>query len=113
MDIRAVSDNFRQGDILNAARGALNLRLWIAEPDSDQEGGVQRAEAVPAWLPATLPLPAAQGFGAWIDSGEQRASIGATLISSWRPRQLLLEPIPLTGAAALRAGAPEEGCGAC
>ena len=33
--------------ILDTARGALDLHQWIVEPDVDQEGEVQRAEA---WL---------------------------------------------------------------
>ena len=102
-----------RGRILDAARTALGLHQWIVEPDFDQEGEVQRAEAVLAAQPATLPplLAAALGFRVWIDSGEPRAPIRAALIRFWRRRQLLREPVPLTGAAALRAEqswAPED-----
>ena len=34
-----------RGDILDKARAALTLHQWIVEPDFDQEGEVQRAEA--------------------------------------------------------------------
>ena len=102
-----------RGRIIDAARAALDLHQWIVAPDFDQEGEVQRAEAVLIAQPATLPplLAAAQGFRAWIDSGEQRAPLRAALIRFWRRRQLLREPIPLTGAAAFRAEqswAPED-----
>lgn len=102
-----------RGRIIDAARTALGLHQWIVAPDFDQEGEVQRAEAVLAAQPADWSplLAAAQGFRVWIDSGERRAPIRAALIRFWRRRQLLREPIPLTGAAALRAEqswAPED-----
>ncbi len=94
-----------RGRILDAARAALDLHQWIVEPDFDQEGEVQRAEALLAAQPATLPplLAAAQGFRAWIENGEQRAPIRSALIRFWTRRDLLHQPIPLTGAVALRA----------
>lgn len=95
-----------RGLILDRARAALALHQWIVEPDFDQEGEVQRAEALLAMQPISLPplIAAAQGFRAWIDSGEARPAMRAALIRFWRTRQLLRLPIPLTGASALRAG---------
>jgi hypothetical protein len=94
-----------RGQIIDAARSALALHQWIVEPDFDQEGEVQRAEAILADQPATLPplLAAAQGFRTWIESGGMRAPLRAALIRYWRKRNLLRTLMPLTGAAALRA----------
>ncbi|MCB8882957.1 hypothetical protein ACELLULO517_22105 [Acidisoma cellulosilytica] len=94
-----------RGQIIDAARAALELHQWIVEPDFDQEGEVQRAEAILADQPATLPplLAAAQGFRVWIDSGGMRAPLRSAVIRYWRKRNLLRMPMPLTGAAALRA----------
>lgn len=39
-----------RGQITDAARTALGLHQWLVEPDFDQEGEVQRAEAVLAAL---------------------------------------------------------------
>ena len=93
-----------RGEILETAKFALTLHQWIVEPDFDQEGEVQRAEAMLAMQPASLPplIVAAQGFREWIDSGETRAPMRAAMIRFWRKRQLLRLPVPLTGAAALR-----------
>ena len=70
-----------------------------------QMGAVQRAEALPARQPASLPplIAAARGFRDWIDSGENRAPMRAAMIRFWRQRGLLRLPVPLTGAAALGA----------
>ena len=94
-----------RGQIIDAARAALALHQWIVEPDFDQEGEVQRAEAILADQPVTLPplLAAAQGFRTWIESGGMRAPLRAALIRYWCKRNLLRTPMPLTGAAALRA----------
>lgn len=93
-----------RGEILETAKFALTLHQWIVEPDFDQEGEVQRAEAMLAMQPASLPplIAAAQGFREWIDSGETRAPMRAAMIRFWRKRQLFRLPVPLTGAAALR-----------
>lgn len=91
-------------DILDRARVALALHQWIADPDFDQEGEVQRAEAVLTQHASSRPplLAAAEGFRTWIDAGESRAPARAAMIRFWRKRHLLRLPIPLTGAAALR-----------
>ncbi len=93
-----------RGEILERARAALTLHQWLVEPDFDQEGEVQRAAAMLAMQPASLPplIAAAQGFREWIDSGDTRAPMRAAMVRFWRQRQLLGLPVPLTGAAALR-----------
>jgi hypothetical protein len=79
---------------------------WIVEPDFDQKGEVQRAEAMLAMQPASLPpvIAAAQGFPEWIETGETRPAMRSAMVRFWRKRGLLRLPVPLTGAAALRPG---------
>ncbi len=93
-----------RGEILERARAALTLHQWLVEPDFDQEGEVQRAAAMLAMQPASLPplIAAAQGFREWIEMGETRPAMRAAMIRFWCQRQLLRLPVPLTGAAALR-----------
>jgi hypothetical protein len=92
-----------RGRIVEAARTALRLHQWLVEPDFDQEGEIQRAEALLASLSGSLPplLAGAQGLRRWIDNFEARAPMRAALTRFWTKRQLLRLPIPLTGAAAL------------
>ncbi|MBN9560856.1 MAG: hypothetical protein J0H14_09040 [Alphaproteobacteria bacterium] len=92
-----------RGAILDRARAALTLHQWIVEPDFDQEGEVQRAEAMLAMQPASLPplIAAAQGFREWVESGETRPAMRSAMIRFWRKRHLFRLPVPLTGAAAL------------
>jgi hypothetical protein len=94
-----------RGAILDKARAALALHQWIVEPDFDQEGEIQRAEAVLAAQPGFLPplMAAARGFRVWIEADGTRAPIRAAMIRFWRTRHLLRLPVPLTGAASLSA----------
>ncbi len=95
-----------RGAILDRARAALAMHQWIVEPDFDQEGEVQRAEAMLALQPASLPplIAAAQGLRRWIETGETRPAMRSAMIRFWRKRQLFRLPVPLTGAAALGFG---------
>ena len=95
-----------RGDILDKAKFALGLHQWIVEPDFDQEGEVQRAEALLARQPASLPplIAAAQGVRDWVERGETRPAMRSAMIRFWRKRRLLRLPVPLTGAAALGPG---------
>lgn len=97
-----------RADILEKARTALTLHQWLVEPDFDQEGEVQRAEILLRRQPAVLHplLAAAQGLRDWINAGETRPPMRAAMVRFWRQRQMMRLPLPLTGAAGLRAGQP-------
>jgi len=99
-----------RGLIFDAARTALELHQWLTDTDFDQEGEVQRAEAELARHAALLPplLAAAQGFWTWIECGEARAPMRAAVVRFWKRHKILRMPVPLTGTAALRAGAPDS-----
>jgi hypothetical protein len=51
-------------------------------------------------------LAAALGAHAWLDGGGERPPLRAALIRHWRRHRLLRDPLPLTGAAALRPDTP-------
>ncbi len=95
-----------RADILDKAKTALTLHQWLVEPDFDQEGEVQRAEILLRRPPAAIHplLAAAQGLRDWIDAGGTRAPMRAAMVRFFRHRHLFRLPVPLTGAAALRAG---------
>jgi hypothetical protein len=95
-----------RGAILDAARHALTLHQWIVAPDFDEEGEVQQGEKHLAGVAAAGDIPllaAARGVHAWLDSGGARPPIRAALVRFWTRQKLLRVPVPLTGAAALRA----------
>jgi hypothetical protein len=93
-----------RGAIFEAARHALALHQWLASPDFDQEGEVQRAERVLAAAAGTPLLAAASGFHAWIEAGGARPPLRAALVRHWTRHRLLRTPVPLTGVASLRPG---------
>ena len=97
-----------RGAIFEAARHALTLHQWLVSPDFDQEGEVQRAERALAAAGSGLPPLLAAGIGLhqWLDEGGERAPIRAAAVRYWGRRGVLRTPIPLTGAAALRADTP-------
>jgi hypothetical protein len=94
-----------RGQIFAAARHALALHQWLTEPDFDQEGAIKQAEAaLAAYAGRITPLLAgAQAFHAWIEGGGAREPVRAALVRHWVKHRLLRVPLPLTGAAALRA----------
>ena len=94
-----------RGTIFAAARHALALHQWLTAPDEEQEGAIGRAEAAlgAQARQATPLLAAATGGRAWLAAGGARAPMRAALIRHWTRYGLLRAPIPLTGAAALRA----------
>ena len=97
-------DMLDRGAIFDAARHAFDQYQWLVTPDFDQEGTVREAERALAAAPGATPLlAAAHGFHDWIDQGGDRRAGRAALIRFWTRRTLLHAPIPLTGAAALRA----------
>ena len=92
-----------RGGVLAAVRHALDLHRWLAAPDFDQEGEVQRAAHVLAAAPGATPLlAAAVGMHRWLDQGNARAPMRAALVRHWTRHGLLHAPVPLTGPAALR-----------
>ena len=93
-------------EILDAARHALALHQWLVAPDFDEEEQVQRAARHVAGFAkdcGTPLLAAAHGTHAWLASGRARAPLRAALIRFWVHHGILRLPVPLTGAAALRA----------
>lgn len=92
-----------RGKIFDAARHAFALHQWLATPDFDQEGEIQRAEAALTRTAGPTPLlAAARGVHAWLGGGGDRAPVRAALIRFWLRQKLLRTPVPLTGARALR-----------
>jgi hypothetical protein len=93
-------------ETLDAARYALALHQWLIAPDFDEEGDVRQAERHLAAVAApgeTPLLAAANGAQAWLAAGGARAPIRAALVRFWNRHGVLRLPVPLTGAAALRA----------
>ena len=115
-----------RGAILDAARHAFDQYQWLVSPDFDQEGEVRQAEAHLARFAArgdTPLLAAARGVHAWLGgtghpggedrggvaghpAGGTRPPIRTALVRFWTRQRLLRTPLPLTGAAALRAETP-------
>jgi hypothetical protein len=92
--------------LFDAARTACAYYQWLVRPDFDQEGDVQEAERILAGLKGPSPLlTAATGLHQWLDGGGGRAPMRAALVRFWRRHHLTRSPVPLTGAAALRADA--------
>jgi hypothetical protein len=108
-----VADGFDRAPLASLLRTETPDPMALAEPDFDQEGEVQRAEAILPMQPAALPplIAAAQGLREWIEAGETRPAMRSAMIRFWRKRRLLLLPVPLTGAASLgsdRGWEPEQ-----
>jgi hypothetical protein len=124
-----------RGTVIDAARHAFDQYQWLVFPDFDQEGVVHQAEDRLAGFSAageTPLLAAASGVHAWLSgssggvakdgengaitgthvaggarsAGGARPPIRAALVRFWTRQKLLRTPVPLTGAAALRAETP-------
>ena len=98
-----------RGAMLEAARHAFALHQWLVAPDAEQEADVERAAAHLAGFgdaAGTPLLAAACGTHAWLADGGSRPPLRAALVRHWTRHALLRQPVPLTGAAALRADAP-------
>jgi len=106
-----------RGEIFDAARHAFDLYQWLVAPDFDQEGEVHQAQQALAATPRGMTplLAAAQATHAWLGGdgrpGGARAPMRAALIRFWTREKLLRTPVPLTGAAALRAETPPDRAG--
>ena len=97
-----------RGDIFEAARHALTLHQWIAEPDFDQEGEVQTALlAIERGVALTSPLlGAAEAAHDWLSAGGRRAPLRGAPVRYWQASRLLRLPVPLTGPQALAGDTP-------
>ena len=95
-----------RGLIFDAARHALGYYQWLQLPDSVQQEEISRAAAALAAADRTggTLLAAARSIFSWIDAGGSRSAIWAALGRYWQEQKILLTPLPITGAAALRAG---------
>jgi hypothetical protein len=84
---RATDLQFQQMELKHRGPGGGKMHQWLVEPDFDQEGEVQRAEAVQAAQAGSVPplLAGALGFRTWIDSGEGRAPIRAAISARSEP----------------------------
>jgi hypothetical protein len=98
-------------EILDAARHALALHQWLVAPDFDEEGKVRQAKRHLTGSSAAGEAPllaAARGTHAWLAAGGSRPPVRAALIRFWGRHNVLRLPVPLTGAAALRAETSSE-----
>lgn len=98
-----------RGAVLDAARHALALHGWLAAPDRDAEAAIRQASRQLAECDGAAGTPllaAALGTHAWLAADGARPPIRAALVRHWTRHRLLSIPLPLTGAAALRADAP-------
>lgn len=93
------------GAVFEAGRAALVLHRWLTAPDAEEESEVLLALAVlqnGATTGVSL-LDAAVSVWHWLEQGGARAPLRAALLRHWMGTGLLRAPLPLTGAAALRA----------
>nr|WP_264185570.1 hypothetical protein [Roseicella aerolata] len=95
------------GGVFEAGRAALALHRWLVAPDFDEEGEVRAATAALREGPSTgvALLDAAAGAWRWLDRGGARPPLRAALVRHWVKTGTIRAPLPLTGAAALRADA--------
>ncbi|WP_439548900.1 hypothetical protein [Falsiroseomonas sp.] len=95
------------GGVFEAGRTALTLHRWLTAPDFDEEGEARQAVAALAASTAmgVTVLDAAHGAWRWLEDGGRRAPLRAAMTRHWVSSGLLRAPLPLTGAAALRAEA--------
>ncbi len=97
-----------RGQIFEAARHALELHGWLVDPDFDQEGEVQRAEAHLTSIgdQGGPLLSAGIAIHTWIEQGGTRSPIRAAIVRYWRKRGVFSLALPLTGAGAFRPDTP-------
>ena len=99
------------GAVFEAGRTALALHRWLTAPGFDDEGEVRAAAAALREGPSTgvALLDAAAGAWRWLDRGGARPPLRAALVRHWVRTGTTRAPLPLTGAAALRADAAPGG----
>jgi hypothetical protein len=93
------------GAVFEAGRAALALHRWLTAPDPEEEAQLQTALGALQASTATgvTLLDAATAAWRWLETGGARAPLRAALVRHWTATGLLRSPLPLTGAAALRA----------
>jgi hypothetical protein len=97
-----------RGAIFAAARHALGLWRWFAQPDAEQSEAIGCAAAVLSESDRASPLlSAAFGVHTWLDRGGDRPPLRAALTLHWQKRGRMHLPCPLlTGAKALGGETP-------
>jgi hypothetical protein len=93
------------GAVFEAGRAALALHRWLTAPDGEEEaqiGAALRALQASTTTGVVL-VDAAAAAWRWLEAGGARAPLRAGLPRHWTATGLLRAPLPLTGAAALRA----------
>ncbi len=97
-----------RANLFAIARHALDVHQWLADPDFDQEGEIQRAEqAIAVASSADGPfLAAGRAMYAWIDADQPRQAMRTALARHWRRSGLFASPLPLIAAASLAAETP-------
>lgn len=94
-----------RGGTFDAARLALDVYGWLAEPDPDQEDEIRRAEAAIAAARAGTPFhDVAFATRTWVEAGKSRMAMRAASVRHWHKHGLLPQGVPLVGAASLAAG---------
>ena len=99
-----------RGLIFDAARHALGFYQWLQTPDPLQEEAIECASAFLTSMgnAGGELITAARGIFQWIEEGGGRAAIWAALVRYWAEKKILINPLPITGAAALKPGVPWE-----
>jgi biotin operon repressor len=93
-----------RGAIFAAARHAMGVHRWLADPDFDQEGDIQLAEAMLAERAGQDPWrAAATTLRDWVEVGRPRMAIRAAIVRHWQRRGVMPPGVPLVGAASLMA----------
>lgn len=93
-----------RGGIFDAAREALMVYGWLADPDFDQEGQIQEAERSLQKNTAADPFRvAAMALRAWVEAGKPRMAIRAAMERHWYRYNLMPSCVPLIAASSLSA----------
>jgi len=97
-----------RGATFAAARHALDLYRWRVRPGDDRQPEIARAAAQLEEVagPHAPLVGAALGVHAWIEGGGGRGPVRAALSRYWVERSVGRLPLPLSGAASLRAEVP-------
>jgi hypothetical protein len=93
-----------RGLMFSAAHHAMGVHSWLANPDFDQEGDIQLAEAMLAERERQDPWrAAAMTLRDWVEAGRPRMAIRAAIVRHWHRRGMMPSGVPLVGAASLMA----------